>query len=120
MPAYNFQAQFVPMIEDGSKKQTIRRRRKYPTRAGQMLQLYMGQRTKHCKMIVQRECVKVLPVKINPDLRLLEVQGERLPFDEMQEFAKADGFKSVYDFLDFFRRYPPEVLENELEVIYWR
>lgn len=120
MPAYNFKLKFVSAVVDGSKKQTIRKRRKYPTRAGMMLQLYTGQRTKQCKLLLESECLKVLPVKIYPDVHIVFLDGKQLMFHEAQEFAKADGFKNLYDFLDFFRQYPPEVRENELEVIYWR
>lgn len=121
MPAYNFQAQFVSAIADGSKKQTIRKRRKYPTRAGQMLQLYMGQRTKNCKMIVVRECTAVVPVVIDPANQQIALDGKWMTnYDDIIRFSKADGFDDSYDFFAFFKRYPTDVLEHELEVIYWK
>jgi len=59
-------------------------------------------------------------VKIYPDVRYVVLDGKDMSFDDMVRFAKRDGFKNVYDFLDFFRRYSYEVREYGLEVIYWR
>lgn len=39
------------MILDGSKRQTIRARRKHPPRQGQTAYLYTGMRTKNCKKL---------------------------------------------------------------------
>lgn len=120
MPAYNFQGRFVEAILDGSKRQTIRRRRKRPTKSGDVLQLYTGMRTKQCRLLKTVDCTSVVPIQIHPDTREVYLDGKRLVFDDMQRFSKRDGFKNVYEFLEFFERYPLSVRENELEVIYWR
>jgi len=120
MPAYNFQSQFVPMIRDGSKHHTIRRRRKRPTVPGDWLWLYTGQRTKDCELVYEGECTSVVPVKIYPYEHHVFLDGKRLVFDDMVRFAKSDGFKNIYEFLDFFKRYTAYVREHDLEVIYWR
>ena len=120
MPAYNFQKQFVPMIEDGSKRNTIRRRRKHPTQAGQTLRLYMGMRTKGCRLIRDVVCVRIEPVVIYPALGRVVLDGKMLSLDETLRFALRDGFANHMDFFKFFEQYPPEVLEREMEVIYWR
>lgn len=121
MPAYNFQSQFVPMIEDGKKKHTIRRRRKKnPTKPGQTLWLYTGMRTKKCKIIKDTACTAIAPIVIYADIGQVRLDGRLLPLDEMMRFAVQDGFADYMEFFKFFRRYPPEVLERELEVIYWR
>jgi hypothetical protein len=62
----------------------------------------------------------VVPIKVYPDIREVHLDGRRLSLDDMTRFAKRDGFKNVYDFLDFFKRYSDHVRENDLEVIYWR
>jgi len=120
MPAYNFQARFVEAILDGSKRQTIRKRRKRATKSGDVLQLYTGMRTKQCRLLKVVDCTRVEPIRIYPAMHYVFLIGQRLQFDFMQQFAKADGFKNVYEFLEFFERYADDVLENELEVIYWR
>ena len=119
MPAYNFQPQFVKMIQEGSKHHTIRRRRKRPTKPGETLKLYTGMRTKSCRLIMEVICTSVVPVRV---LRAIGVilDGKLLSHVETVIFASRDGFPVVYDFFDFFDRYSFEVLNNELEVIYWR
>lgn len=120
MPAYDFQEQFVPMILDGSKPHTIRRRRKNPTKPGDRLTLYTGMRTKRCRKIMDAECASVIPVKIYPQSGRVVLDGRMLSLNDTLHFAVRDGFANHMDFFEFFRRYPLEVLENEMEVIYWR
>ena len=120
MPAYNFQSQFVPMILDGSKIHTIRKRRRHPTKEGDLLWLYTGMRTKKCRLIIDTNCKKIAPIVIYPDLGQVRLEGRLLPLNEMMHFAVRDGFANYMEFFAFFRRYPQEVLEREMEVIYWR
>jgi hypothetical protein len=69
--------------------------------------------------IIKLPCLAVKPIEIYPDEMVVVIDGHRLNVDEINSFSYHDGFDDVYDFFDFFRRYPPEVRENELEVIYW-
>ena len=111
MVAYNFQKRFAPAVESGDKRQTIRalgkRRHAKP---GEMLQLYTGQRTKHCRLLREDECREVLPVLMTP--RKLEssilvayvfVSDVRLSMSSICALSRADGFACVADFFDFFR-----------------
>lgn len=50
MPLYSFQKQFVPYINDGTKKQTIRKIRKHPPKIGQPVTLVTGSRFKPVKI----------------------------------------------------------------------
>jgi hypothetical protein len=120
MPLYGVQKQFVPMILDGSKPHTIRRRRKRPTKVGDVLYLYTGLRTKQCKFVLETTCTKIVPIVIYPNLGRVVLDGRMLPLDEVLKFAIKDGFANQMDFFKFFERYPTEVLEREMEVIYWR
>jgi hypothetical protein len=43
-----------------------------------------------------------------------------LSLDDTLRFAIRDGFANHMEFFEFFKRYPVDVLRNELEVIYWR
>ena len=120
MPAYNFQSRFVALIRDGSKKHTIRRRRKYPTRAGDDLKLFVGQRTKECELLAEVKCTSVVPVVIYVEAGRVVLDRRMLSLDDTLRFAIRDGFANQMEFFQFFERYPREVLEHELEVIYWR
>lgn len=120
MPAYNFQKVFVPLIEDESKCNTIRKRRKTPTRAGDVLMLYTGMRTKNCRLVKNAMCVRIEPIVIYPALGRVVLDGRMLSLDDTLRFAIRDGFANQMDFFKFFERYPTDVLEHELEVIYWR
>lgn len=120
MPAYNFQGRFAQMIVDGSKRQTIRPRRKRPTRSGDVLQLYTGMRTKACRLLKVADCTSVVPVMIDPVWSWVEMDGHVLSAADEGMFAQRDGFENADEFYTFFKRYAYDVLFNELEVIYWR
>lgn len=120
MPAYNFQEQFVEKYEQGTKIHTIRKRRKHPTKVGDRLFLKTGMRTKHCREFGQETCKDIQPVQIYPERGQVVLNGRPLGWEEIVSLSYHDGFVLPGDFFAFFKRYPLEVLENELEVIYWR
>lgn len=120
MPAYNFQGQFVGGILDGSKRQTIRKRRKRATVSGDVLQLYTGLRTKQARLLKVVDCTSVVPVQVVPFAKLVKLDGRALNAAELGLFTQRDGFESVDDFFSFFERYGLDVLFEQLEVIYWR
>lgn len=112
MAAYNFQKQFVPLIESGAKRSTIRQRRKngYLPRPGDVLRLYNGMRTKSCKLIKEVAVVGVDPITINAANGCADVvlNGNRLTNAEVHALATSDGFKGIPDFAEFFsQKYGP-------------
>ena len=115
MPAYSFQERFVPMVCDGSKTQTIRRRRKKGfAKKGDRIYFYFGMRTKWCRKLGEGICVKVQTIMIGTDsiIRLWDgrlddfeienmmnsMPGCRLPHQilnnhQQDAFAWNDGFR---------------------------
>jgi len=120
MPVYNFQKRFVTMIEDGKKRHTIRRIRQRPTKAGDLLKLYSGMRTKKCELILETVCTKVLPIQIVPGAGLILINGKVHEDKSIVRFASNDGFDNVDDFFVFFMRYSIWDLIHNLELIFWR
>ncbi len=131
MPAYNFQKQFVPLIIDGQKPHTIRKRRKHPTKVGDVLMLFTGMRTKSCRQFAEAKCVKIKPLRIyvayksiyvyDPESKnpSLTPEGWRIMSDwEERRLAKRDGFNSRDEFYKFFERYKCDVLDD-FEIILW-
>jgi hypothetical protein len=118
MPAYNFKKQFVEKILDGRKPHTIRRRRKHPTKVGDVLYLYTGLRTKNAVKFAEVRCCKILPIRVLRGAGVF-LDGRELSIVETDIFARKDGFSDGWDFFDFFDQYPFEVLNSQLEVIYW-
>lgn len=102
MPALNFMKKWAPDVEAGIKRCTIRKKRKddQDPKPGQTLFLYTGMRTKCCRKLREDICLESVPI-------LIDQSGTRLnglslhPVDEYK-LAKADGFKSVREYLDFF------------------
>src|SRR6266852_1844480 len=114
MAAYNFQKQFVPLIESGAKCSTIRQRRKngYLPRQGDVLRLYQGMRTKACKLIREVTVTGVTPIVVNARHGCADVilNGTRLSYLSVDMMARADGFKGIQPFADFFEsKYGPEL-----------
>lgn len=112
MPAYNFQKQFVPMILDGTKTQTIRRLRKVrrgqlvtykPEEAGRVLSLYTGMRTKQCRLLCKVNCVAVRGILIKYDEGVVLGKAEVYLSDRADAFARGDGFADFSDMADWFR-----------------
>jgi len=106
MAAYNFQKQFVPLIESGAKRSTIRARRKngYLPRPGDVLRLYNGMRTKSCKLIREVAVEAVVPITINAANGCADVilNGDRMTAGQVHALATSDGFKGIREFADFF------------------
>lgn len=112
MAAYNFQKQFVPLIESGQKRSTIRKRRKngYLPRQGDVLRLYQGMRTKSCKLIREVAVEAVVPITVNAANGCADVilNGDRMTNEQVHALATSDGFKGIREFADFFNyKYGP-------------
>lgn len=103
MVAYNFQRQFVPAIQAGKKRQTIRAHRKNNrhARVGERLQLYSGLRTKNCRKLFDKDpiCNAVDSVEIYikeaGQIEQIVLNGTHLNSNEIEKFAKADGFMAA-------------------------
>ena len=107
MPAYDFKKQFAALVSSGQKRQTIRatgkRRHARPSEA---LQLYTGMRTKACRKLVTPDpvCREVLPITMCECncIVLINIDGKLI--DDAEALAVADGFRSLGEFLQFFRK----------------
>lgn len=97
MVAYSFKQQFVPPIQAGTKRQTIRAHgKRRHARPGDHLQLYQGMRTKSCALIATSMCIRCSSV-------IIDFENERITYDYnrgqmtiypggLDEFARRDGF----------------------------
>jgi len=121
MPAYSFQTQFVPAIESGLKTHTIRAKRKARPRAGQPFYAYHAMRTKQCRKLLESSITRVGDIWIVDSGRRfkgfdeavngrhlfgiypqIEIDGERLADDEMEQLAINDGFLSLWHMSGFW------------------
>ena len=107
MPAYNFHKRFAADVEAGRKRQTIRRKRKRPTKPGDVLYLYTGQRTKQCRKLGEAVCESVVPILIMGlyNITLYPEDNERrraLGGPEIDRLALDDGFASASGLERFF------------------
>lgn len=99
MVAYSFKAYFAPQIETGVKTQTVRADRRRHARPGEALQLFVGMRTRHCRKLLGRDptCLFVSSINIQTNtlvdgIASIEIDGRVLHRDEIEAFARADGF----------------------------
>lgn len=96
MPAYSFHKRFIPAIMDGTKRHTIRGKRKARPRVGQMFYAFTGMRTKSCQRLFESPIVRVQDIRLFVDgdgRAQVEIDGVLLAEDELEALAKADGFK---------------------------
>lgn len=104
-----FKKRFKKPILDGTKKFTIRERRKIEPKIGETLYMYTGLRTKACEKITDRfqiKCIQDVSILIIDTLSHLSldisVDGRILEQGELEYFAKCDGFSNVKDFCEYW------------------
>lgn len=112
MPAYNFQRRFAPLIRQGVKRSTIRRRRKdgRDAKAGETLYLFTGMRTKKCTRLLETRCEKVSRIRIRQYERSahakIDLSRRRLLAGDplLTSLWQNEGFDSLKDMLAWFRK----------------
>ena len=116
MVAYSFKERFVAPIEEGlgirpqpglvrPKRQTIRARgKRRHARPQEKLQLYFGQRTRHCRKIGEARCIGVqcIRIEVHAEGMGVVVDGAKLPRILLKAFAQADGFDNYSDMHRFW------------------
>lgn len=106
MGLYNFQKRFVPAILSGRKKQTIRARRRYRDKPGNICHLYTGLRVKgKTRLLLRSPCVKVEEIEIIGDEAnpTVIIDGRELDKDERERLAFCDGFESFSEMAAFWK-----------------
>ena len=103
MALINFQKQFVPDVESGKKKQTIRAPRKHPIRKGDALYLYTGLRTRYAKKLKEVKCTGIEDVVIGKR-EYKTGKGVWSGYLDLDYFAQKDGFKSWQEMIKWFEK----------------
>lgn len=93
MGLYNFRPGFVPHVLDGSKRHTIRLPRRHQDRPGSLMHLFTGLRQPGAKLLFRAPCVRVEPIAITEDGRLI-LDGSDLSEWEKDQLAWSDGFRT--------------------------
>jgi hypothetical protein len=107
MVAYSFQRRFAEPIIAGTKGGTIRADRRRHARPGEELQLYVGMRTKQCRLITRETCIAVDPISL--DLFYWQVSWSCTQrwikrTTDLDALAVFDGFQSFAEMQDFWLR----------------
>lgn len=100
MVAYSFRPMFGDQISALVKCQTVRADRKRHACAGEHLQLFTGMRTRQCRKLIDPDpvCTSVHRIEIsvstliNALVASIIIDGIPLDRDEIEAFARADGF----------------------------
>ena len=98
MPVLSFKPEFREKILNGTKYQTIRKLRKNPIVEGDLLYMYINQRSRNNEFLGRAQCIICGPVII-PRTGGIIMAGDR----DMDEFARADGFDSIDCLLGWFQ-----------------
>lgn len=103
MTVIMFMHRFAPLVENGTKGQTIRPERKRPIRRGDTLSLrrWADKAYRSPQVELRRTvCISVEPVTVA--MLTVTVGGRLLTDAEREAFARADGFASGMDMGDWF------------------
>ena len=121
MVAYSFKAMFEGPILSGRKPHTMRNDRKRHARPGEILQLYSGMRTRHCRLIGTATCVSVLPVRLDFEEERIEIGADRIIEArlDLDSFAWSDGFLDWNKLVDFWRAEHAAILRWSGVIIAW-
>ena len=108
MSAYNFKKRFAADIERRRKRSTIRARRKngYVPKAGEVISLYTGMRSKGRRLLRRVRVKNVRPITIicgeNEAHLEVAIDCRQLAFYERSDLASKEGFAGVTEFRQFF------------------
>jgi len=102
MVAYSFPKQFADAITGGTKRQTVRGYRRRNPRPGERLQLYTGLCRRTCRKLIEKDpiCQRVDEIEIeissaiSAKIASIVINGIPLSKKEIEDFARADGFKN--------------------------
>lgn len=131
MVAYSFKKQFTAPILAGTKAQTMRADRKRHARPGELVQLFTGMRTKHCRRLGEALCLEVAPVRIElprarrvPEVMIFTPDGDLarhvLTPSALLAFARADGFRDFDELHAFWAEEHPGVDTFHGVLIRWQ
>lgn len=117
MVAYSFNPRFIEPIRQGLKTQTIRANgQRRHARPGELLQLYTGMRTAHCRRILpDTPCLNVMQVHIEfahaewPHIDRIWTDDVRVR--DLDAFAIRDGFTDLDDMSAFWRDMRPSACD---------
>ena len=136
MVAYSFNPRFEAPILSGVKSGTIRAigRRRH-ARAGETLQLYVGQRTRHCRLLGTAVCTSVDTIELTvletnrtPWIGLVQIEGSRRHWwretygaygpiagetGTIDDFARTDGFLDGDDMARFWATAHRDLIDPE-------
>lgn len=106
---FNFSKRFAPLVAAGRKTQTVRQYRKDDRipRAGDKLKAYCGLRTNKTKPLcfgVVTNCRDVQIDLLIGRFPMVILGCDRLGPADVDRFAKADGFKTAREFVEFFQK----------------
>lgn len=124
MVAYSFNKRFAEPIASGHpvtgliKSQTIRADRRRHARPGELLQIYCGMRTKHCrKIIADPVCVSVQTVRMSVSghgfVHLPRTDRLYTVPRQLDIFARHDGFRHWADLQAFWLAEHPETSDPD-------
>ena len=127
MPQFNFHALFAEDVEAGRKTQTVRAERKHAPRVGETAHCFTGLRTAAARVLGRFPIVAVRPIFIDLDRTVTITETgdpnavyHRRPLagDELEAFARADGFETAAEFLGWIEE--THRLPFEGTVTYWQ
>lgn len=119
---------FIDKILSGEKRQTIRKAGKKwdKVKVGDKLTLYTGLRTKDCRKLGEAEVKSIEDIRIetkvnekrNVAFGKIYAGKRKLDDGTISYLAELDGFKSTFEFLDFFNAQYGEHFKGK--IIKWK
>lgn len=127
MPLIGFTV-FKDKIQNGAKRQTIRKLRKHPIKEGDRLYLYWHTRQKDCEKLGEAICIETYTISMSIDqdrLCVIRLHGglgnaHRLKFEQILELANDDGFRTVQEMKEWFLKTHSNLDGETFQVIRWR
>ena len=97
----NYRREFERALKKGIKLHTIRQK---PISNGTMLNHIVNPYSQNRRCVLSNFCVSTQIISIEPSSRTIKVDGRELSKVNMERLSKNDGFASIEDFWNFFKK----------------
>lgn len=119
MVAYNFQSEFVTPIVSGRKRSTIRAPRKNKhAGAGDDVQLFVGQRTPDCLLLLRAPCIRQAKISLFRDCVIMDGIRRKQP-KFLGHLARGEGFDAWADMVDWYAAHYGDFPIRNLVFVMW-
>lgn len=114
-----FKEQFIEKINNGEKIHTIRIDKYNRWEVGMLAQMCVNVRTKNHFQFNEATIQSIQDILICQELKSIYIDDKQLTDEKIYDLAVNDGFESIIQFWQFFKKNYPEHLYLSAKILHW-